>query len=45
MSVGRGEGSLRRTTATFLFTDVERHTELSEVDPDATAVALAAHET
>jgi predicted ATPase/class 3 adenylate cyclase len=44
MSLAGGERSLPRTTATFLFTDVERHTELWEVDPDAMAVALAEHE-
>jgi predicted ATPase/class 3 adenylate cyclase len=42
---GAGEDArLPRVTATFLFTDVERHTELWEVDPDAMAVALAGHE-
>ena len=45
MQVGGGKASLPRTTATFLFTDVERHSELWELDPDAMAVAVAAHET
>ena len=41
--VGDGE-RLPRTTATFLFSDVERHTELWELDADAMATALAGHE-
>jgi class 3 adenylate cyclase len=45
MSVAGSNRSLPRTTATFLFTDVESHTELWEVDPDAMALALAGHET
>jgi predicted ATPase/class 3 adenylate cyclase len=44
MNGGGLDDRLPRTTATFLFSDVERHTELWELDPDAMAAALAEHE-
>jgi predicted ATPase/class 3 adenylate cyclase len=44
MTSGRDDARLPQAAATFLFTDVERHTELWEVDADAMAVALAGHE-
>ena len=33
-----------RQTATFLFTDIESHTELWRTDPEATSVAVAEHD-